>query len=100
LEWKRRNPDKVRDLALRYKYGITLEEYEGILAAQGGGCAICESVTPRYKGRVIFHVDHDHATGKVRGLLCHPCNMVLGYVVDSVEMLQRSIQYLERHRGG
>jgi len=64
---KRRKPKRARQL------GVTDEAYEALLDAQGGGCAIC-GAKPKTRR---LHVDHDHATGKVRGLLCHRCNRAL-----------------------
>lgn len=77
----------------KVKYGITLEEYEALLVQQGGCCAICRAVIdPR---GTTMPVDHDHETGKVRGILCMNCNVGLGHFHDSVEMLKRAIAYLE-----
>lgn len=74
-------------------YGITAEEYWAIYEAQGGRCYICQRATGNGKRRLS--VDHDHATGEVRGLLCLPDNRnVLGHLRDSVEALQRAIDYL------
>lgn len=67
---------KNRDRALRRQYGISVQEYEQILAAQGGGCAICE----RKQGARKLHVDHCHKTGRVRGVLCHQCNWYFGTI--------------------
>lgn len=74
-----KDPVSCRQIArksdLRRKYGITPEQYDAILATQGGCCAlfeICGSTKPGGKG--IWQVDHDHATGRIRGLLCHTCN--------------------------
>lgn len=80
------NPDRVRNAHLRRNYGLSLEEYEAILAAQGGVCARCGASSPG--GRGAFHVDHAHSCcpgikscGKcVRGLLCSDCNKKLGFV--------------------
>lgn len=74
-------------------YGITAEEYQGILDAQGGACAICQ----RARGvKKRLSVDHCHATGLVRGLLCTSCNKhVLGQARDEIEFFQRAIGYLE-----
>lgn len=65
-----------RKARLKTKYGITIEDYDRILQTQGG-CAICGTKTPGGRGR--FHVDHDHITGKIRGLLCSGCNTKLGW---------------------
>jgi len=85
---------KRRDRNLRQLYGVAPEEYESMLSAQSGGCAVCGETN---KNRRRLYVDHDHETGKVRGLLCHRCNRVLGSVNDSPELLRRLIDYLKRH---
>jgi hypothetical protein len=79
-------------------YGITPDAYEAMLSTQGSRCALCHTDTPRGSGR--FHVDHCHATGKVRALLCHECNTGLGKFKDNTELLARAIAYLETHRAG
>ncbi len=75
------------------KFGITVEDYERMLAAQAGRCAICNSTEPG--GRGVFHVDHDHATGTVRGLLCTNCNAGLGQFKDDPALLRAAANYLE-----
>ena len=72
------------------KFRITLEQYEELLAEQEGGCAICGR-PPR---RVSLHVDHDHGTGRVRGLLCFSCNAALGYFGDDGDRLVAAANYL------
>lgn len=84
----------MRNARLRSMYGITHRQYEELLAAQGGGCAICGSTEPGGSGK-HFHVDHDHETGEVRGLLCSDCNTGLGKFSDSTERLGRAALYLE-----
>lgn len=81
-----------RNLSLRYLYGITLKDYDELLESQGGVCAICGTDTPCGVGR--FHVDHNHATGKVRGVLCHRCNLALGFSGENISILQSAIEYL------
>lgn len=71
-------------------YGITRAEFDFMLKEQGGHCAIC----PRTNGRRALAVDHDHATGKVRGLLCDNCNHTLGKMRDDPELLRRAADYL------
>lgn len=74
-------------------YGITSEQYESMLRYQGGKCFICQRATGK---RRRLAVDHDHKTGKVRGLLCNPCNRdVLGHLRDSVAALERAVTYLK-----
>lgn len=85
---RHRTYDRRSDL--RKKYGIELEEYEAMLAAQGGVCAIC-AATPNDRR---LAVDHCHVTGKVRGLLCSSCNIGIGYFRDSAEALAAAIKYL------
>ena len=77
-------------------YGMTLEEYEGLVKSHAGKCAICGGegfeLVPGQKSLIV--IDHCHATGKVRGLLCHNCNRGLGLFKDSVESLKSAIKYL------
>jgi len=82
-----------RNAKLRYKYGISLEEYEAMLAKQDGACAVCVSIPD---GRDLC-VDHDHLTGKVRGLLCDLCNRMLGQSGDRSWLLRRGANYLDAH---
>lgn len=93
----RLGPDTIRDKNLRQKFGIGLEEYAELLKAQGGACDICKSSNPGRKDRTHFCVDHDHETGKVRGLLCYTCNFGIGGLKDSVEILTSAIAYLKKH---
>lgn len=85
-------PDAFKDRMLRRRYGITLESYEYLLKQQQGKCAICEDDD---NGRALA-VDHDHNTGKVRGLLCTNCNNGLGRFKDNPERLRAATLYLER----
>jgi hypothetical protein len=80
-----------------YLYGITGAEVNMILARQGGGCAICKSKSPRTK-RNVWHVDHDHLTGVVRGILCHHCNVALGCMADDPARARAMAKYLEAKR--
>jgi hypothetical protein len=75
------------------RYGLTVEIYETMLAAQGGVCKICGG-GPNGKAVGRLHVDHDHATGRVRGLLCYLCNKMLGLARDRAEVLDRAAAYL------
>lgn len=86
--------DADRDRKLRAKYGIGIADYDAMLAAQGGRCRICGTTDPKTKRGEYFAVDHCHATGKVRGLLCVPCNLLIGYAQDDPERLRSAIQYL------
>jgi hypothetical protein len=85
---------KWRTWNLGRNHGITVEDYDRMLAEQGGGCAICGSKTSGRKGHLHFYVDHDHKTGAIRGLLCFRCNAALGLFKDSPLFLIRAAQYL------
>jgi hypothetical protein len=81
---------------LKRTFGITLAEYDELLARQDGGCAVC-GTPPR--DDIALHVDHDHVTGEVRGLLCFPCNSALGRLEQSVDLAEAARDYLlEAHR--
>lgn len=86
-------PVKKRDYLLRKKYGITVEDYAELLAAQGGVCAICEQEP---SDGMQLHVDHCHATGVVRGLLCFQCNWYLGKVDKCPWIIDRMRNYREK----
>ena len=94
--WKRANKDKIRDTNMRLLYGLTLVQYEAILKAQDGRCAICGTLRSGGIGRHL-HIDHDHVTGKVRGLLCNACNKGIGFLGDSPAGLWAAEQYLLKH---
>jgi hypothetical protein len=76
-------------------YGLTEADFDAMLAAQHGRCAICRGEDPGTRG---WAVDHDHGTGAVRGLLCTPCNTALGFFQDSPELLDAARRYLLSHR--
>ena len=78
-----------RNHRFKKKYGITVDEYDDMLARQHGACAICGD--PKEK----LHIDHSHETGKVRGLLCMPCNTALGFFRDDPALLDSASIYIE-----
>lgn len=90
------DPDKKRinrDKKLRLKYGIGADHVDEMLRQQQGACGICGTTDNADR----FHVDHNHATGAVRALLCFHCNALLGHVKEDVTILREAILYLERH---
>lgn len=91
-QWKADNPLKVFASDIRQRYGITLEEYDEKLEAQGGGCAICGK-TPEENGQRLC-ADHDHETGIFRGVLCTHCNAGLGMFQDNIALLGDAMFYL------
>lgn len=88
-------PEENRRNNLWKLYKMTLEDYEFQLAVQGGRCAICRTAEPGHKG--VFVVDHCHAGGHVRSLLCQGCNIGLGAFRDDPARLLAAAKYLEEH---
>ena len=77
------------------RYGITLEDYERMAEEQGHRCACCHAKLEERSGRgERFHIDHCHASGAVRGLLCQPCNIAVGYIGDDPVRALRLAEYL------
>jgi hypothetical protein len=86
---------------LKSRYGITLDEYNELSVKQNGVCAIClnnEKSKNKFGNTRNLYVDHDHKTGKVRGLLCHNCNSMLGYSGDNPMILKIGKDYLIRNK--
>jgi hypothetical protein len=77
-------------------YGISVEQYEQMLASQNGGCYICGKLP---EGKRALDIDHDHKTGKVRGLLCSNHNRALGLMEDNPDLLLKSVEYLVKSHG-
>jgi hypothetical protein len=94
-----RTPKERRNLQLIYRFGITLDEYNFLLNSQKGVCAICigpETIFDKRANKTRdLAVDHDHKTGKVRGLLCGACNKALGLFRDKVSIIENASQYLK-----
>lgn len=89
--------DKARERHLRYKYGITEEQYNYLLERQQGCCAICLRPAEEFPRRLA--VDHNHKTGEIRGALCNYCNhRIIGRHTDS-DLLRRMAEYLEQGTG-
>jgi hypothetical protein len=86
-------PEKLkaehRKANLKKYYGITPEEHQRMVASQDGMCLICLEKPRR------LNVDHDHTTGKIRGMLCTTCNSGLGHFKDNPALLRLAIEYLE-----
>lgn len=94
-EWAKKNPDKTNEKRYKWVYGITLEQYNVMFETQRGCCAICEKHQANFKRKLS--VDHNHSTGKVRGLLCDLCNRALGYLKDSPTIVSKAAEYLRNH---
>jgi hypothetical protein len=112
-EWRKANPERniahtkkyqagniertklaVKKYQLNKKFGITLEQYDAMLAAQDGKCAICSEKC--VSGRKLA-VDHNHHTNKNRGLLCSRCNMGLGLFLENKAILNNAIEYVRKY---
>ena len=106
-EYYAKTRKQTKGYQLKYKFGITIEEYDLLLEAQGGTCALCDGLNnirkkSTYSGNPVamaLSVDHNHKTGKVRGLLCNGCNTSLGKFRDDPVLLKKAIKYLEETDG-
>jgi hypothetical protein len=98
--WKSNNSDKVfksyRRSWIKRKYGLSVDVYDLLVSRQQGLCAICnKEETAIIAGNIkLLAVDHDHATGNIRGLLCQSCNCLIGHSKDNISILREAIQYL------
>lgn len=113
-KWRKENPDKYKkqeadrryrrrqngsleSSRLKYLYGITIEKYNQMMSDQGGVCSICALAGTVKPEKRALCVDHDHKTGKIRGLLCHAHNFLIGYAHDSLNELSAGYHYLKHH---
>lgn len=99
-KWRKDNPEKLREgyrrQGLKKSHGITIEEYDSMSEGQDNRCAICHTDIPGGRGR--FHVDHNHTTRRIRGLLCSNCNLGIGHLQDSEIILESALAYLKLHK--
>ena len=86
--------DKVRRNNLKQRYGITVEQFDDMLAGQGARCACCGAPKPGGKG---WQVDHCHDSGEIRGILCHGCNTGIGLLGDKLETVWQAMLYLVKY---
>jgi hypothetical protein len=89
----KKGKDNARQRHLKNSYGITTDEYNLLFNKQSGKCAICDRHQSELKQSLC--VDHNHKTGKVRGLLCDSCNKGIGCFQDNVDLLSNRIQYIK-----
>lgn len=90
-EFRKNHRFHTRRWALKTRYGLSVEDFEAMLSRQNGRCAICgQSMNDPM-------VDHCHTTGKIRGILCNRCNLGLGRFKDSVELVERALNYLKNY---
>jgi len=88
-EYRTNNPEKCKEWVLKERYNISLKDYNKLLKNQNNKCKICLK-----KNKLV--VDHDHKTGKVRGLLCNHCNTGIGFLKENLNILKNSIKYLQQ----
>lgn len=107
LEYNLLNKDKTRSkeykLAtknrdLKRRYGISLDEYNQKINNQQNKCAICQQEFNQLKKHETAFVDHDHQSNQVRGLLCYKCNNLIGLANEKIEILEKSIGYLNKYK--
>lgn len=109
-EYRKDNKEAVSAREKEYKKGkgrpaywkkqgiiLTVEGYDKMLSEQNGCCGICGEF--RLPEQRVLVVDHNHDSGKIRGLLCHPCNMGIGQLKDSIDVLRKAVLYLEENDG-
>lgn len=83
---------------IKTRYGLTLSEYEEMMYRQKGNCAACKRTLDVSKPKTSPHIDHDHVTGKVRGILCRMCNIGIGHFDDDTEAMLAAVSYLKKHK--
>lgn len=84
--------DIIRDRKYKTTYGISLEDYNRLLAEQNNCCKICKTHQGEFKNKL--HVDHNHKNGLVRGLLCHNCNLAIGRLKDDPKIIAAALEYV------
>lgn len=95
-KYRKAFPNKVKSTKLMQEFGLSYEEYVSKLEAQNYSCAICDKHESNFTFKLA--VDHDHESGKIRGLLCSNCNNGLGRFHDDLNKLQNAIEYLKKHQ--
>jgi|SRR3989344_6989218 len=91
---KKKGKSQIRNYNLKSYYGINSEDYLNLLKLQQNKCAICSKIISKYNKIKHFYIDHNHKTGKIRGLLCHNCNCAIGYFKDSPQLCSKASEYL------
>lgn len=98
-KWRLENPERnyrsVRNATLKIKYGITFDQYVEMFNKQGCQCAVCGEKESKGYGKMA--VDHDHITGKIRGILCQPCNTSIGKMQENPVLIRKLAEYIEKN---
>ena len=102
--YRKKYPERYKGYDLKKHYGITLDQYTTLLKEQNGVCAICkqpEFARDHRTGKLrSLAVDHNHTTGRIRGLLCTNCNKAVGHLKDDSELARKCEEYLLKYRPG
>ena len=100
IKYKEKYKIATRNRSIKRIFNIEPSEYRERLAEQNNLCFICGNPeTSKYKGKTkLLGIDHDHLTGRVRKLLCHNCNLMLGYSKDDPNVLRKAADYVEEHK--
>jgi hypothetical protein len=93
---QKRTPDRRRKQDLKRRYGVTPQEFERLVQLQASVCLICGRGSAAKRRRKFFCVDHDHDSGRIRGLLCNRCNTGLGHFNDDPRLLLKAAAYFDR----
>lgn len=93
--WRAINPERQHATDIKRHYGLRIEEYNALLSEQENKCKICGKKHNSSLKRGRLYVDHDHLSGKVRGLLCGSCNSALGHFNDDIVLLEQAIKYIK-----
>ena len=93
--WSLNNKDRVRENQLKRDYNLTLDQYNKMFTDQKGCCKICD----RHQSKLskVLGVDHNHTTGKIRGLLCNSCNTNIGKFNEDTKILNKMIEYIKEY---
>lgn len=94
-EYRERKRKRQSELYFKNKYNLSIDDYEKIVMSQNFACLICGRHQDELEQKLF--VDHDHETGRVRGLLCSSCNSLLGYSKDNISILESAIEYLVKN---
>lgn len=98
-DYRKKNPSKMKAIDLKKRFGISLEQYNTMLAEQAGVCKICSLPETALDHRTLkprnMAVDHCHKTNRIRGLLCSDCNMAIGLLKEDLSLFQKASKYLE-----
>lgn len=95
--YRKSHPSMRRNGDLKRRYGLSRSDFDVLLKSQGGVCAICRK--PGWAG-MSPHVDHDHETGAVRGILCKACNSAMGLIKEDLDIAQSMVEYMKKFKQG